>query len=173
MPKAVSWLRTSLIWVRLHTKGESWGLSGGWPSRFACWCSRSSRHFHRGVRVTDCLCQWSGGHAGTSPSSLFHVRRSDCARGSTHQQFQVQRRWHPTDITVATRSLAVWKQPGKKMYMLLYYAGGCCFLYVSLLQEVNTKTCGSYAVANLAEKLKPRYHFAALEGAHYERAPYR
>uniref|UniRef100_H2SMS2 CWF19-like protein 1 n=1 Tax=Takifugu rubripes TaxID=31033 RepID=H2SMS2_TAKRU len=39
--------------------------------------------------------------------------------------------------------------------------------------EVNTKTCGSSAVANLAEKLKPRYHFAALEGAHYERAPYR
>ncbi|XP_077355654.1 CWF19-like protein 1 [Festucalex cinctus] len=39
--------------------------------------------------------------------------------------------------------------------------------------EVNTKSCGSRAVANLADKLKPRYHFAALEGAHYERLPYR
>ena len=42
-----------------------------------------------------------------------------------------------------------------------------------LLQEVNTKFCGSGSVANLADKLKPRYHFAALEGAHYERLPYR
>ncbi|XP_019753225.1 CWF19-like protein 1 [Hippocampus comes] len=39
--------------------------------------------------------------------------------------------------------------------------------------EVNTKSCGSSALANLADKLKPRYHFAALEGAHYERLPYR
>ncbi|XP_023141358.2 CWF19-like protein 1 [Amphiprion ocellaris] len=39
--------------------------------------------------------------------------------------------------------------------------------------EVNTKSCGSSSVANLADKLKPRYHFAALEGAHYERLPYR
>ncbi|XP_047431352.1 CWF19-like protein 1 [Mugil cephalus] len=39
--------------------------------------------------------------------------------------------------------------------------------------EVNTKFCGSSSIANLADKLKPRYHFAALEGAHYERLPYR
>uniref|UniRef100_A0A8C9XF11 CWF19-like protein 1 n=1 Tax=Sander lucioperca TaxID=283035 RepID=A0A8C9XF11_SANLU len=39
--------------------------------------------------------------------------------------------------------------------------------------EVNTKFCGSSSVATLADKLKPRYHFAALEGAHYERLPYR
>lgn len=39
--------------------------------------------------------------------------------------------------------------------------------------EVNTKSCGSVSVADLADKLKPRYHFAALEGAHYERLPYR
>ncbi|KAF3859672.1 hypothetical protein F7725_022071 [Dissostichus mawsoni] len=39
--------------------------------------------------------------------------------------------------------------------------------------EVNTKFCGSGSVANLADHLKPRYHFAALEGAHYERLPYR
>ncbi|KAI4798878.1 hypothetical protein KUCAC02_020423 [Chaenocephalus aceratus] len=38
--------------------------------------------------------------------------------------------------------------------------------------EVNTKSCGSGSVANLADHLKPRYHFAALEGAHYERLPY-
>lgn len=43
----------------------------------------------------------------------------------------------------------------------------------SLFQEVNTKFCGSGSVASLADKLKPRYHFAALEGAHYERLPYR
>ncbi|XP_049616384.1 CWF19-like protein 1 [Syngnathus scovelli] len=39
--------------------------------------------------------------------------------------------------------------------------------------EVNTKSCGSNSIADLADKLKPRYHFAALEGAHYERLPYR
>ncbi|KAM3858848.1 CWF19-like protein 1 [Diretmus argenteus] len=39
--------------------------------------------------------------------------------------------------------------------------------------EVNTKFCGTVSIANLAENLKPRYHFAALEGAHYERLPYR
>ncbi|XP_075967944.1 CWF19-like protein 1 [Anarhichas minor] len=39
--------------------------------------------------------------------------------------------------------------------------------------EVNTKFCGSVSVADLADHLKPRYHFAALEGAHYERLPYR
>ncbi|XP_034382649.1 CWF19-like protein 1 [Cyclopterus lumpus] len=39
--------------------------------------------------------------------------------------------------------------------------------------EVNTKFCGSDSVADLADHLKPRYHFAALEGAHYERLPYR
>uniref|UniRef100_A0A8C4ZG44 CWF19-like protein 1 n=1 Tax=Gadus morhua TaxID=8049 RepID=A0A8C4ZG44_GADMO len=39
--------------------------------------------------------------------------------------------------------------------------------------EVNTKCCGTASVANLADKLKPRYHFAAVEGAHYERLPYR
>lgn len=48
-----------------------------------------------------------------------------------------------------------------------------CSPHLSVLQEVNTKSCGSSAVANLAAKLKPRYHFAALEGAHYERVPYR
>ncbi|XP_060885732.1 CWF19-like protein 1 [Labrus mixtus] len=41
------------------------------------------------------------------------------------------------------------------------------------MPEVNIKSCGSGAVSNLADKLKPRYHFAALEGAHYERLPYR
>ncbi|XP_077565675.1 CWF19-like protein 1 [Stigmatopora nigra] len=39
--------------------------------------------------------------------------------------------------------------------------------------EVDTKSCGSGALANVADRLKPRYHFAALEGAHYERLPYR
>ncbi|XP_006781078.1 CWF19-like protein 1 [Neolamprologus brichardi] len=39
--------------------------------------------------------------------------------------------------------------------------------------EVNTKLCGSNSIASLTDKLKPRYHFAALEGAHYERLPYR
>uniref|UniRef100_A0A1A7WIS1 CWF19-like protein 1 n=1 Tax=Iconisemion striatum TaxID=60296 RepID=A0A1A7WIS1_9TELE len=39
--------------------------------------------------------------------------------------------------------------------------------------EVNTKSCGSSAISSLADRLKPRYHFAALEGAHYERLPYR
>ncbi|XP_067110297.1 CWF19-like protein 1 [Osmerus mordax] len=39
--------------------------------------------------------------------------------------------------------------------------------------ELNTKFCGSNSIASLADKLKPRYHFAATEGVHYERLPYR
>ncbi|KAJ0056964.1 hypothetical protein NL108_000776, partial [Boleophthalmus pectinirostris] len=39
--------------------------------------------------------------------------------------------------------------------------------------EVDTKTCGSNSIASLADKLKPRYHFAGLEGIYYERLPYR
>lgn len=39
--------------------------------------------------------------------------------------------------------------------------------------EVDTKTCGSNFIARIADKLRPRYHFAGLEGVHYERLPYR
>ncbi|XP_017340533.1 CWF19-like protein 1 isoform X1 [Ictalurus punctatus] len=39
--------------------------------------------------------------------------------------------------------------------------------------EVDTKFCGVASIGNLAEKLKPRYHFAGMEGAYYERLPYR
>uniref|UniRef100_V9KJE3 CWF19-like protein 1 n=1 Tax=Callorhinchus milii TaxID=7868 RepID=V9KJE3_CALMI len=39
--------------------------------------------------------------------------------------------------------------------------------------DVDTKSCGSGSIAHLASTLKPRYHFAALEGIHYERLPYR
>ncbi|XP_056603558.1 CWF19-like protein 1 isoform X2 [Triplophysa dalaica] len=39
--------------------------------------------------------------------------------------------------------------------------------------EVDTKCCGVSSIAELADKLKPRYHFAGLEGVHYERLPYR
>ncbi|XP_051655644.1 CWF19-like protein 1 [Manacus candei] len=39
--------------------------------------------------------------------------------------------------------------------------------------EIDTKTCGSKLVSDLAASLKPRYHFAALEKAYYERLPYR
>ena len=31
----------------------------------------------------------------------------------------------------------------------------------------------SVLVSRLATKLRPRYHFAGLEGVHYERLPYR
>ncbi|KAM9496645.1 CWF19-like protein 1 [Clarias gariepinus] len=39
--------------------------------------------------------------------------------------------------------------------------------------EIDTKFCGVPSIGNLAEKLKPRYHFAGLEGVYYERLPYR
>lgn len=39
--------------------------------------------------------------------------------------------------------------------------------------ETDTKCCGVLSIAELADKLKPRYHFAGLEGVHYERLPYR
>ncbi|KFV69332.1 CWF19-like 1, partial [Dryobates pubescens] len=39
--------------------------------------------------------------------------------------------------------------------------------------EIDTKKCGSKLISDLAASLKPRYHFAALEKAYYERLPYR
>uniref|UniRef100_A0A663DTU1 CWF19-like protein 1 n=1 Tax=Aquila chrysaetos chrysaetos TaxID=223781 RepID=A0A663DTU1_AQUCH len=39
--------------------------------------------------------------------------------------------------------------------------------------EIDTKKCGSKLVSDVAASLKPRYHFAALEKAYYERLPYR
>ncbi|XP_068024595.1 CWF19-like protein 1 isoform X2 [Melanerpes formicivorus] len=39
--------------------------------------------------------------------------------------------------------------------------------------EIDTKRCGSKLISDLAASLKPRYHFAALEKAYYERLPYR
>ncbi|XP_074965641.1 CWF19-like protein 1 isoform X2 [Phalacrocorax aristotelis] len=39
--------------------------------------------------------------------------------------------------------------------------------------EIDTKKCGSKLVSDLAANLKPRYHFAAMEKAYYERLPYR
>ncbi|KAI6066613.1 CWF19-like protein 1 [Aix galericulata] len=39
--------------------------------------------------------------------------------------------------------------------------------------KINTKKCGSTLISDLAASLKPRYHFAALEKAYYERLPYR
>ncbi|XP_072327786.1 CWF19-like protein 1 isoform X2 [Scyliorhinus torazame] len=45
--------------------------------------------------------------------------------------------------------------------------------YGNNLEGIDIKSCGSISVAQLAFALKPRYHFAALEGANYERLPYR
>ncbi|XP_027019704.2 CWF19-like protein 1 [Tachysurus fulvidraco] len=39
--------------------------------------------------------------------------------------------------------------------------------------DIDTKFCGVSSIGNLAEKLKPRYHFAGMEGVYYERLPYR
>lgn len=39
--------------------------------------------------------------------------------------------------------------------------------------QIDTKKCGSTLISDLAASLKPRYHFAALEKAYYERLPYR
>lgn len=39
--------------------------------------------------------------------------------------------------------------------------------------EVDTRYCGVSSVACLADQLKPRYHFAGVEGVNYERLPYR
>lgn len=136
-------------------------------------CSRPPWRLHRGVGAADRLRQWSGGPAGTGPRPLLHARRRERARGAARQQFQVPRRGHPPDLSVAAGSLAVRQQPGRRRR-----GGGsvpevCCSFSCLCWQEVNTKTCGSSAVASLADNLKPRYHFAALEGAHYERLPYR
>lgn len=47
-------------------------------------------------------------------------------------------------------------------------------LFVCVSQgALDTRKCGSGLVALLAESLKPRYHFAALQKTYYERLPYR
>ncbi|XP_078276031.1 CWF19-like protein 1 isoform X1 [Rhinoraja longicauda] len=45
--------------------------------------------------------------------------------------------------------------------------------YGNSAEDIDTKLCGSVLISDLASTLKPRYHFAALEGANYERLPYR
>ncbi|XP_041444008.1 CWF19-like protein 1 isoform X3 [Xenopus laevis] len=45
--------------------------------------------------------------------------------------------------------------------------------YGNALPNEASKKCGSALISNLAFNLKPRYHFAALEGENYERLPYR
>ncbi|KAK4821225.1 hypothetical protein QYF61_015793 [Mycteria americana] len=45
--------------------------------------------------------------------------------------------------------------------------------FANSVGEIDTKKCGSKLVSDLAASLKPRYHFAALEKAYYERLPYR
>lgn len=75
--------------------------------------------------------------------------------------------------------MALRKQPGNEdvyaalILLPLTPRDAEWILLNSVRQEVNTKLCGSNSIASLADKLKPRYHFAALEGAHYERLPYR
>lgn len=39
--------------------------------------------------------------------------------------------------------------------------------------DIDTKFCGVSSIGNLAEQLKPRYHFSGTEGVYYERLPYR
>ncbi|XP_076819990.1 CWF19-like protein 1 isoform X2 [Clavelina lepadiformis] len=46
-------------------------------------------------------------------------------------------------------------------------------LYGNAVNSEKCKGCGSPLVSQLAQALKPRYHFAGLEGVHYERVPYR
>ena len=42
-----------------------------------------------------------------------------------------------------------------------------------LIQELDTESCGSELVSQLAVELRPRYHFCASEDVFYERQPYR
>ena len=47
-------------------------------------------------------------------------------------------------------------------------------IFVFPTQEgLDAETTGSSLIADLALALRPRYHFSALEGAYYERLPYR
>lgn len=154
-----------------------------WFNAVTCVRSRPARCVHRRVGIADRVRQWSGGPAGTGPGSLLYFQRSGSPRDSSDEQLQVQRCRHPADITVAPGSVALRKQPGNEdvitaahfISLVLTPQQHICWKIVlnSLSQDVNTKVCGSSSIANLADKLKPRYHFAALEGAHYERLPYR
>ena len=42
-----------------------------------------------------------------------------------------------------------------------------------LQADLDTQSCGSESISQLAMVLKPRYHFSGCEGVHYERQPYR
>ncbi|XP_065605270.1 CWF19-like protein 1 isoform X1 [Cyrtonyx montezumae] len=46
-------------------------------------------------------------------------------------------------------------------------------IYANSTREIDTMKCGSALISDLASSVKPRYHFAALEKAYYERLPYR
>lgn len=48
-------------------------------------------------------------------------------------------------------------------------------LYYMYVQPDNADSSkmGSHAISQVAIGLRPRYHFCALEGVHYERQPYR
>ncbi|KAK3593978.1 hypothetical protein CHS0354_040718 [Potamilus streckersoni] len=45
--------------------------------------------------------------------------------------------------------------------------------YGTTLEDFDTSSCGSEALAQLALHLRPRYYFCGLEDVHYERNPYR
>ncbi|XP_033638777.1 CWF19-like protein 1 [Asterias rubens] len=47
------------------------------------------------------------------------------------------------------------------------------FKYASTAEGLDAETTGSSLIADLVLALRPRYHFSALEGAYYERLPYR
>ena len=47
------------------------------------------------------------------------------------------------------------------------------YSFIYLQTEFDSKETGSAAVSQLALSLQPRYHFCGLQGAFYERQPYR
>lgn len=77
-------------------------------------CFRSAGRVHRRVGFTDCLRQRSGGPSGAGAGSLLHAQRSVGSGGAADRQLQVQRSRHPADVTVASRSVELRKQPGNE-----------------------------------------------------------
>ncbi|XP_067915101.1 CWF19-like protein 1 isoform X1 [Heterodontus francisci] len=77
------------------------------------------------------------------------------------------------DVTALKSSLmATSKFKGLDILLTSQWPKGV-WQYGNNLDDIDTKVCGCISVAHLASALKPRYHFAALEGANYERLPYR
>ncbi|XP_038053166.1 CWF19-like protein 1 [Patiria miniata] len=91
----------------------------------------------------------------------------------THAAVQEPNNFSKADIdALAVPLIADSKFKGLDVLLTSPWPQGV-FKYSNTLEGLNPETTGSSLIADLALAVRPRYHFAAQEGAFYERLPYR